>query len=610
MSGQVVDCLRSLVGAINKRVTMTVSEWASRYRVMAGGVSRWDNSRTPYLVEIMDALSEDSPYRVVGLQKGVQIGGSEAGYNFLGYIISQCPANVIIALPTEKLYKTVSKQRVMPMIEYCLKSYMKEMGMRRGTIDSRSFKGGELLLVTAKSAPSLRMMSARYIIADEVDAYPVVIEGEGDPVELLENRTAIYGWQSKIFFTGTPLLTDSSRIAAKMKLTDNRRYYVPCPSCSEMHLIEWKQIRWDRGDPSSARMECPKCKRHYAEDCKEDILSAGEWRGTTRARDGYIGFHLPALYSPYGWMPWSKCVEKFEESSEDEHKRQVFTNTILAETFEHYRHRPTLNKKNARQMDYGADAPREVLVVTCGVDVQWRRAEAYIYGWGRGEVPYALDYLRLEGDLTSPKFWKGLWRRLRDVRIKTADGRELRIAAIGIDSGGKHTTEVYRFVMNVNLAGYNNMLAIKGRAGYEIPIIRLSSTPVRRKVLPRPVPLWIVGVDTCKSTIYHKISEGIWHTPVRWKSAQNEDDYVSDEYYRQLTAEALEKKYVHGFARHRWVKERERNEALDCGVYAYAVLKFLNVDWATLEEKVAKKAQGVIKSRKRRIKVITHTEVD
>ena len=49
---------------------------------------------------------------------------------------------------------------------------------------------------------------------------------------------------------------------------------------------------------------------------------------------------------------------------------------------------------------------------------------------------------------------------------------------------------------------------------------------------------------------------------------------ADEEYYRQLTAEKQSLRYVKGFPIREWVKKAsERNEALDCAVYAYAALQ-------------------------------------
>lgn len=68
-----------------------VSEWADKYRLLSGKSSAepglWKTSRTPYLKEIMDQLSTSNPAQRIVFMKGAQIGGTEAGNNWIGYII-------------------------------------------------------------------------------------------------------------------------------------------------------------------------------------------------------------------------------------------------------------------------------------------------------------------------------------------------------------------------------------------------------------------------------------------------------------------------------------------------------------------------------------------
>src|SRR3990167_4627140 len=60
---------------------MAVSEWADRYRILsmryAAEPGPYRTSRTPYLKEVMDALSPSSPYDRVVLMAGAQIRSEE-----------------------------------------------------------------------------------------------------------------------------------------------------------------------------------------------------------------------------------------------------------------------------------------------------------------------------------------------------------------------------------------------------------------------------------------------------------------------------------------------------------------------------------------------------
>jgi hypothetical protein len=74
---------------------LTVSEWADQHRILpkiAAEPGRWRTSRTPYLQEIMDCLSSMSEVQEVVFMKSAQIGGTEAGNNWIAYVIDHSRA--------------------------------------------------------------------------------------------------------------------------------------------------------------------------------------------------------------------------------------------------------------------------------------------------------------------------------------------------------------------------------------------------------------------------------------------------------------------------------------------------------------------------------------
>ena len=83
---------------------LTCSEYAEervRLSSMTSSISGpWQHMYTPYLVEIMDSLS-DFGTRQVTLVKCHQSGGSQAGMNWINWTIAQQPAPTLIVMPTE-----------------------------------------------------------------------------------------------------------------------------------------------------------------------------------------------------------------------------------------------------------------------------------------------------------------------------------------------------------------------------------------------------------------------------------------------------------------------------------------------------------------------------
>src|SRR5689334_17884155 len=255
---------------------LTISQWADQYRTLSQRASsehgRWRTDRTPYLREIMDALSPSSGIERVVFMKGAQIGGTEAGNNWIGYVIHQAPGPMMAVQPTVEMAKRNSKQRIDPLIEESavLRNLVRDPRSRDAgnTILQKDFPGGVLVMTGANSAVGLRSMAARYLFLDEVDAYPGDVEGEGDPVNLAMARTRTFA-RRKIFMCSTPKITGMSRIEAAYEESDKRRYFVPCPVCREFQVLQFAQLRWPKGEPERAAYVCEHCGQEIANHQKQ-----------------------------------------------------------------------------------------------------------------------------------------------------------------------------------------------------------------------------------------------------------------------------------------------------------------------------------------------------
>ena len=113
----------------------------------------------------MDCLSPSSPHQRVVFMKGSQVGGSECGNNWIGYVIHQAPGPMMAVAPTVELAKRSSKQRLDPLIEESevLRERVKERRSRDSgnTVLSKEFPGGVLILTGANSAVGLRSIGAQ-----------------------------------------------------------------------------------------------------------------------------------------------------------------------------------------------------------------------------------------------------------------------------------------------------------------------------------------------------------------------------------------------------------------------------------------------------------------
>jgi phage terminase large subunit GpA-like protein len=303
---------------------LTVSEWADEFRMLPSTVAepgKFRMSRTPYNKEIADHLSVSSPVQMVVFKKCSQIGATETGNNWLGYIIHQAPAPSLYVMPTDTMMEITSKQRIQPMIDATpsLQHKIKPNKAKDSgnTIAYKNFEGGFVKMVGANSPVGLSSTAVRYVYADEVDRYPADVGGEGSAIKLAQTRTVTYGARKKIFITSTPTLDGNSLIDELFKTTGQRYYHVPCPHCGVMQKLVFEQLRWQKGNYSTEGVlyECLHCHETIAEHFKTKMLEDGNWiADVPEKEDGKtVGYHLNALYSPYGCTAgqiWQKNMMK------------------------------------------------------------------------------------------------------------------------------------------------------------------------------------------------------------------------------------------------------------------------------------------------------------
>ncbi len=562
---------------------ISVSEWADQYRYLAPVSSaepgRYRTSRTPYLRKIMDCLSVREPYKKIVFMKAAQVGATEAGNNFIGYVIHICPAPTMMVQPTDGMVKRMSKGRIDPFIDMCpeLKSRVSENKSRDGknTITQKNFPGGLFILAGANSPAGLRSVPIRNLILDEVDAYPRDLEGEGSPIELAIARTRTFP-NKKIFIISTPTITGMSAIESEFDETDKNYYYVPCPYCGGMQRLIFSQLKWDEGKPETSRYICAHCGAAIEERHKVEMFAHGEWipEVAERVSAESIGFHLNALYSPFGWLAWSEIADQFVKAKNDPYKLKVFVNTVLGESWAEKGEAPPYKSLFNRREDYKInEVPEGVCFLTSGVDVQRDRVELEIVGWCADKRSYSIDYRVLEGDTAGIAVWDKLTEVVNE-RFLRSDGMGLPIKLMAVDSGF-NTTHVYDFCRRFDVS---RVIPIKGQDNLGMafaPPKTVDVTKSGKRV--GKLRQYNVGVSFLKSELYaclrlEKDENGT--PPPNYCHFPQYDEH----YFRGLTAEEQIKRIVRGYPRYEWVKKYERNEPIDCRVYARAAAVILGLD--------------------------------
>lgn len=577
------------------------AEWASEnIRVVAGirQGAKWEPF--PYQRGILEAFDEPG-VEVVVWRSSSQTGKTSTILGMTGYYVVVEPSPILIVMDTKENAETLAVERLDPLIDTCpalAECVYEARGSGGGKASStrlmRKFKGGVLRIVTAGAAGALASRSVRILVLDEVSRYKA-LSGEGDPIEVALARTKTFAARRRVMISSSPTIQGDA-IDTWFLRGDQRRYRVPCVRCGYRWEWEWKHVKYDNDDPATARIRCPECQHDHSGPERAAALERGAWEPTAEriaANRHIVSFHSWCAFNPLERL--SQAVADFL-SAKAEAKRgsllklQSWRNTTLGLP---WRGGPqeidpdALFARRERPETWGtAPVPVGVGVLTWGVDVQNNRLEALLVGWGIGEEAWLIHHEIIEGDPKERRCWDAL-DELRGQTWRTNGGADLLPLAMMVDSRGHRTDQVYDYVRRkrsrrvmagIGLDGFGRALIENAARGV------IQKKKIRGK-LGRPAHAWFIGVDVAKSQL---ISEGLTlrergpryiHLPAL--------DWCSPAFCLQLTAEEeTQERDKRGYMVRVFRQTKERNEAIDCLVYALAAFRTLGMRAHQLAEAV------------------------
>ena len=568
---------------------LTVSQWAEKFRVLdsktAAMPGPWHNSMTPYLIGIMDEFSVPTTEKIIFV-KPTQVGGTEALHNMIGYVVAQNAAPSMIVYPTEDLARSVSENRLQPMLRISpqLEKHFKD---NESELLELQFDNMYLSLTGANSPTGISSKPIKFLFLDEVDKYPTNAKKEADPIKLATERTKTFP-DSKIFITSTPTLKTGHIWQELEKADEERHYFVPCPHCGKMIELKFSQIKWsdDKNIPIVDRTErafyvCQECGSVITDAHKPQMLRAGKWKTVEKKTEfpKNIAFWMNTLYSPF--VRFSSIAKEFVLTKEDSETFQNFVNSWLAEPWE-----DTKIKSNA---DLGLERQTELeefivpdwcKLLTAGVDVQ----ESSLY-WT----------IRAFGDyITSQNVAHGQALSFNDIeeimnREYLTESGERRIVQIALIDSGDNTDAVYDFCACNSDWAY----PVKGSSHPLMSHFKISKI---NRVTSKANGMQLVIVDGGKymDMIYSRMNKpngrGSWMV---YKGCDRE-------YAEQVTAEQKMKiKTAGGRIVEKWQlkKSHADNHYGDCEKYALAAadirgVRTLHLDTLEMPQETQAKSQS------------------
>ncbi len=569
----------------------SLSVWAERefrlspeYSAVTGRLRLYKFQREP-----LDSFT-DPHIREIVIMSATQMLKTLTLQAIIGYVIARDPGPILLAQPTEKDAESFSKERISPMIRDIPALRVKVSPEKRtskgNTILQKDFLGGALSIVGAQTPGNFARRSIRVFLADERDKWKTNVGKEGDGFSLGVKRTATFRSRAKIVQVCSPTLEGDSAIAAAYEGSDRRKFYIPCHACGQEQVLEWGNVRWEAADPAgTAHYECASCGLHWNDAQRWAAAELGEWRAD-RPSAGVAGFWISELYSP--WKKLGAIATDFLAKKDNPSEFQTFVNTSLAEVWRQAGEEPA-NWETLRGRKGGykrGQAPVGTLLITAGADVQKDRIVVDFWGWGRTRHSWFLDRQVLMGDTSRSEVWEAL-DQARQAKFRSPSGIDMSVSMGAIDSGYA-TTEVYAWAR-----GKHDWIVIKGQdsGAAMLGAPRAVDFKLSGKRIRRGARVWPLNVSMAKSELYSQLrmdapictlclGEGCESGcpdliyPAGWVFFA---DDTEDEWFRELCAERFVTRTVKGFRRGEWIKERERNEALDTRNYSRAAAEHAGV---------------------------------
>lgn len=598
-----------------------ISEWVDNFRILPMNTpfpGPWQNSRTPYAVEIMDNMSPHAPVIQQWIMKGAQIGLTAAAENVIGFWMKENPSEVMLVTASEDLMKKWATKRLEPLID--------SIGMRerightsasktRRTGDTtfqKEYPGGTLDIASAQAASSLRSDSKRVIILDEIDGAPVNLRtGEGNFVKVAVVRSNAWGSRKKIMGFSTPTTFTDSQIWQYYQAGDQRKFLVPCPLCGKYQELERNpagnhglRAETSAGKLVQAYYLCEHCHDAIFNHHKSRMLQGGRWEPTVESQhNAYRSYHINSLYSPTGMLSWTELYDKYLEAQNDPEGMRSFVNLYDGLPYREEGARPSLEKViNLRGGYETREVPYGVLFLTIGIDVQRGsetdekyppRLEAQIVGHGAGYRQWVIDYQVFTGPVTDP--YAGAWELLNEWATNTGlkysrrDGQEFVPQIVFVDAGdGTMSTAVEVFCERwANTYPIKGFQALKRKKGESPELDTPNAQDIKRYRMQQvgngAAYYYYISTNRYKTLIYSRLN--IQRNPVD-PQPPGFIDFPRDmggEYFKQLTAE---EKLADGT----FDAGARRNEALDTLVYAMCAADvFLDSETSRIVQHLRKK---------------------
>lgn len=337
------------------------------------------------------------------------------------------PRPMVWGGPDEESVDSDFREKHYPMLERCRATKPQlQPRSRRGTKAillrrcrvRKAYSGGK---ATVAGYP------ACYVFATEIDKWSSHKSSEADAFESIKQRTKGYPLESKLIAESTPSTVGESRIwrLVTAPTTDQRRYHVPCPHCSEFQILERGKkdtpygLKW-KSDPNgktnvtraeeTAYYECRHCHKAILDQDRPTMMRRGVWlsEGQSVDKHGKISGKIarPSSTVAFGPLPslyslliksWGYFARRIIEAGHNPKQCQDVANSDFAEPWDPKPQAIEPHEVAKRLCDLTTQqkiCPIWSIFLTRGVDVQ-DNGKTFVWvvvAWGPGGRGHVVDY--------------------------------------------------------------------------------------------------------------------------------------------------------------------------------------------------------------------------
>lgn len=443
--------------AIKPRPHLAVDEWvespdgivlSSRSSGIPGPLKL---RQTPYLREPLRAFNNSGIQRI-SLCFGTQAGKTTFIFCLLGYIIDYDPGPTMLVYPTNDMAKSVSKDRIQPMIQDCpnLRRHLTgaddDFQLLAYTFDRLTVR-----FAWSNSESATRSHPIKYLLKDELSAFAPGASSAAD------QRVKTF-WNHKIVSTSTPMhesdpmwhelgleprdeaakgetLFDTSAWAPK-HATTVYFYHVPCPHCKAMIRLEFSGLRWPkdcaiRDLDGKAWYECQACNGQITDAQKNKAVEAGQWQ-TENPGGKWVAYHMNSIYPRWESCRFGAVAREYLRAkiSQDPAQMQEFVNNYLALPYS--LEQSGIEMVSDAAIENAVDTyqrntlPAGVKALVLGADVQGDCAYYVVLGFGSCGKAWFISWGLLASEMELPK--------VLQTPYAHPSGVSLRIVAGGVDA--------------------------------------------------------------------------------------------------------------------------------------------------------------------------------